>query len=48
MACNYPIWKASDLDYTVSGLNDYSRRVLEMADAGWPGGLRWLHRDVGE
>ena len=23
--CNYPIWRASDFDYTVSGLNDYSR-----------------------
>ena len=45
---NYPIWRASDFDYTVSPLNDYSRRVLEMANAGWPGGLRWLHREEGE
>ena len=46
--CNYPIWRASDFDYTVSRLNDYSRRVLEMANAGWPGGLRWLHGEEGE
>ena len=46
--CNYSIWRASDFDYTVSGLNDYSRRVLEMANAGWPGGLRWLHGEAGE
>lgn len=46
--CNYPIWRASDFDYTVSRLNDYTRQVLEMADAGWPGGLRWLHGEEGE
>ena len=40
---NYPIWRASSFDYMVSSLNDYTRRVLEMANAGWPGGLRWLH-----
>ena len=40
---NYPIWRASSFDYTVSSLNDYTRRVLEMADEGWAGGLRWLH-----
>ena len=39
---NYPIWQASSFDYTASSLNDYSRRVLEMSNAGWPGGLRWL------
>ena len=45
--CNYLIRQASDFDYTVSPLNDYTRRVLEMADAGWPGGLRWLHGENG-
>ena len=45
--CNYPIRRASDFDYTVSLLNDYTRRVLEMANAGWPGGLRWLHGEEG-
>ena len=46
--CNYPIWRASNFCYTVSPLNDYTRRVLEMANAGWPGGLRWLHGEEGE
>lgn len=46
--CNYAIRRASDFDYTVSRLNDYCRRVLEMANAGWPGGLRWLHDEAGE
>ena len=46
--CNYPIWRASDFDYTVSRLNDYTRRVLEMDNAGWPGGLRWMHGEEGE
>ena len=27
----------------MSKLDSYNRRVLEMANAGWPGGLRWLH-----
>jgi transglutaminase-like putative cysteine protease len=30
-------------DYAVSGVNDYYRSILEKADQGWPGGLRWLH-----
>ena len=46
--CNYPIWRASDFVYTVSSLNDYARRVLEMADKGWPGGLRWIQGEEGE
>ena len=29
--------------YIVSGLNPYYRAALEQAEAGWPGGLRWLH-----
>lgn len=45
--CNYTIRRASDFDYTVSPLNDYTRRVLEMANPGWPGGLRWLHAEEG-
>lgn len=40
--CNYPISCVSSFDYTVSLLNDYTRRILEMAAANWPGGLRWL------
>ena len=43
--CNYPSRRASDFDYTVSSLNDYTRQVLEMVNAGWPGGLRWLHAE---
>ena len=30
-------------DYTVTGLNEYYRAILTMANKGWPGGLRWLH-----
>ncbi len=40
---NYFIWKSSRYDYTVTGLNDYYRSILEMSEKGWPGGLRWLH-----
>ena len=43
-----PVWRASDFDYTVSRLNDYGRRVLEMANKGWPGGLRWIQGEEGE
>ena len=45
---NHPVWRASDFDYTVSRLNDYGRRVLEMANKGWPGGLRWIQGEEGE
>lgn len=40
---NYFIWDRERYDYAVSTINDYYRSILEMADAGWPGGLRWLH-----
>ena len=40
---SYFVWDCREYDYTVSGLNDYKRAVLEMAEKGWPGGLRWLH-----
>lgn len=29
-------------DYSVSRVNAYYRRILDMAHNGWPGGLRWL------
>lgn len=40
---NYFVWQWKEYDYTASGINDYYRSILEMADKGWPGGLRWLH-----
>lgn len=40
---NYYCWESDKYDYTVSNLNDYCRSILEMAEKGWPGGLRWLH-----
>jgi len=40
---NYSVWNRKQYDYTTSGINDYSRSILEMANKGWPGGLRWLH-----
>ncbi len=29
--------------YAVTAPNPYARSILEMAEAGWPGGMRWLH-----
>jgi len=40
---NYLVNDSRGYDYTVSGVNDHYRSILEMADRGWPGGLRWLH-----
>ena len=40
---NYFVWKSNDYDYTSSGINEYTRPILEMSSQGWPGGLRWLH-----
>jgi len=40
---NYFVWERPRYDYTVSGLNDYYRSILEMSNRRWPGGLRWLH-----
>lgn len=42
---NYFIWRWKEYDYTVSRINDYYRSILEMAEKGWPGGLRWLHAE---
>ncbi|MCY3782804.1 MAG: hypothetical protein OXG79_03350 [Chloroflexi bacterium] len=40
---NYFVWEADRYDFTVSGLNPYTRSILEQSMRGWPGGLRWLH-----
>lgn len=40
---NYFVWDSDRFDYTTSRLNDYCRSILEQAERGWPGGLRWLH-----
>lgn len=39
----YNINDAAHYDYRVSGINAYYRQILKHAEAGWPGGLRWLH-----
>jgi hypothetical protein len=39
----YRIEDAAEYDYTLSGINDYYRSILEHSIRGWPGGLRWLH-----
>ena len=44
---NYFVWRWREYDYTVSKINDYYRSILEMANRGWPGGLRWIHREDG-
>ncbi len=44
---NYFIWLWKEYSrrysYKTSGINDYYRSILEMAEKGWPSGLRWLH-----
>ncbi|MCY3763537.1 MAG: hypothetical protein OXH50_20010 [Gemmatimonadetes bacterium] len=45
---NYNVCDFELYDYEVTGLNDYTRAVLSMADRGWPGGLRWLHGEANE
>ena len=40
---NYFVWEADRYDFSVSGLNAYTRSILEQSMRGWPGGLRWLH-----
>ena len=42
---NYFIWQSNDFDYTSSSINDYYYSILDMSSQGWPGGLRWLHRE---
>ena len=45
---NYFVWEWRKYDYTVSGVNDYYRSILEMSLKGWPGGLRWLHGEASQ
>ena len=45
---NYNLGDCGLYEYEVTGLNDYTRAVLTMADRGWPGGLRWLHGEADE
>jgi len=40
---NYFVWDREHYDYAVSPINGYYRSILEMANGGWPGGLRWLY-----
>ena len=40
---NYLVGDYGKYDYTTSRINDYYRSILEMSEAGWPGGLRWMH-----
>jgi len=42
---NYLVSNWKDYDYSVSRVNAYKRSVLEMAEKGWPDGLRWLHNE---
>jgi hypothetical protein len=42
---NYFVCRWKNYDYTITGVNDYYRSILKMADKGWPGGLRWLHSE---
>ncbi|MBE3576189.1 MAG: hypothetical protein IMX00_00585 [Limnochordales bacterium] len=37
------VWEREKYNYDPSGLNPYYRSILEMAERGWPAGLRWLH-----
>ncbi|MCY3950675.1 MAG: hypothetical protein OXF61_15955, partial [Acidimicrobiaceae bacterium] len=37
---NYFVWEADRYNFTVSGLNPYTRSILEQSMRGWPGGLR--------
>jgi transglutaminase-like putative cysteine protease len=39
----YPLRPRNDRAYRTSRLNRYYRSVLDQAERGWPGGLRWLH-----
>jgi hypothetical protein len=42
---NYFVWRWNKYDYSVSKVNNYYVSILEMADKGWPGGIRWLHNE---
>jgi hypothetical protein len=45
---NYYINDHINYDYSVSGINQYYKGILEMSDKGWPGGIRWLHGEDSE
>jgi|Deesub1362A_J573_1020465.scaffolds.fasta_scaffold00072_22 hypothetical protein len=44
---NYFVWLwreySRKYNYKTSKINNYYRSILEMAEKGWPSGLRWLH-----
>lgn len=40
---NYFIWEAEKYDFTPGVINEYYKKILEMSEKGWPGGLRWLY-----
>jgi len=42
---NYFIWEAEKHDFSRAKVNEYYRKILEMAEKGWPGGLRWLFEE---
>ncbi len=42
---NYFVWETQRHDFSVSGPNEYCKSILRMSEAGWPGGLRWLHAE---
>lgn len=44
---NHFLWEGTAYDYTVIGINEYYRSILEMSEQGWPCGLRWLHGEDG-
>ncbi|WMM23966.1 hypothetical protein RBU61_13670 [Tissierella sp. MB52-C2] len=44
---NYYINEHINYDYSVSGINQYYKGILEMSDKGWPGGIRWLCNENG-
>lgn len=45
---NYFVWQWKEYDYSLGRINDYYRSILEKANRGWPGGLRWLHGEGGQ
>ncbi|MEO0297384.1 MAG: hypothetical protein ABIN23_08065 [candidate division WOR-3 bacterium] len=42
---NYFIWEWKKYNYSESKLNDYAKKILDMANKGWPGGTRWLFNE---
>ncbi len=39
---NYRVQDSDLYDYTVTGLNEFTRAILAMSEQGWPGGVRCL------